>query len=515
MDLVFVVPGIMGSELHLKGDKIWPPKMLQRVSNPDQLLDPNVETGKIIRNVLVFGFYEKLLDPLADWGYLEGQAGHKGLVIPWPYNWVRGIPENARLLSADLRKAARNHPDKTIVLLAHSMGGLICTYALECLSELDSSWRDKVRLLVTFGTPFRGAPESLKNAFGVEGAMGITAIDCWRLMADRRFPSAYQLFPHLSTLSCWLNQPPLYPVLDYQSFATSDLSLGSENLSAAINFQRDLLDGVPVSTVRKFNFCGSRHSTVWAVGTPNDPRDILDPYEAKAGDGTVPSWSGRHNDTVQFAPLGAKHSTTFGDDNVLEILHDLLVTPTAPKKPGPGGGGGRLNKRLPASPQDQPRISVTKNAISSQRTSVEVELSDPPIGGALYFSWIRLHEIETMQEIGEFLSRAEFKIIEASHVFSISDELDFPQQLTIPRPSQVGQYALVAWSGSPSRSVGDLDVSRMDAVWVFADQHQEGTIGGTFNVFGAPSTPLDATAAEASRSLQERAAQELWHFSAD
>jgi pimeloyl-ACP methyl ester carboxylesterase len=504
MDLVFVVPGIMGSELYLDGAKIWPPKMMRRVSNPDDLLDPSVAVGDLIRNVLVFGFYDKLLNPLHDWGYQEHQSGSRGLVIPWPYNWVRSVPDNAQSLAADIRAAIRQHPDKEVVLLAHSMGGLVCTYALECLAEPDVSWRDRVRLLVTFGTPFRGAPESLKNAFGVEGVMGIAARDCRRLMADPRFPSAYQLLPHLSTSSLWSGQPPLQPLQDYESLASSGPLLGQVNLNSSIKFQKALQSGTAIPNVRKFNFCGGRHNTVWSVGTAQSSNQVIDLYEAKAGDGTVPSWSGRQHEAVQFAPLGAKHSTTFGDDDLLDVLRELLEKPRSPSGLGPKPR--KFLERRPTPPrQSQPQIAVTKNAISSLTAEIEVEVFEPPLDEMLNLSWIPLKGAETLDDVVRSLTDADFNAISAHHSMPIAAELGFPLQISIPRPQLVGEYALVAWSGDPIRSLGGLNVERMDVIWVFADDSNDGTLqGGSKSSVDAPNIPLSSSSAIAgSGELKE------------
>ena len=77
-----------------------------------------------------------------------------------------------------------------------------------------------MRLFVTFGAPFHGAPEALLNAFGVEGVKGISADDCQRLMAHPDFPSAYQLFPHVSASANWEIVPPLEVIKDYASLDT-------------------------------------------------------------------------------------------------------------------------------------------------------------------------------------------------------------------------------------------------------------------------------------------------------
>ena len=51
---------------------------------------------------------------------------------------------------------AEGSPDAKLVLVGHSMGGLVARYFLECLD----GWRD-TRRLVTFGTPYRGSLNAL------------------------------------------------------------------------------------------------------------------------------------------------------------------------------------------------------------------------------------------------------------------------------------------------------------------------------------------------------------------
>ena len=46
----------------------------------------------------------------------------------------------------------RESPEAKLILVGHSMGGLVARYFLECLE----GWRD-TRQLVTFGTPYRGS----------------------------------------------------------------------------------------------------------------------------------------------------------------------------------------------------------------------------------------------------------------------------------------------------------------------------------------------------------------------
>ena len=75
----------------------------------------------------------------------------------FPYGWRRDYRVAARRLKEQtnrwLREWRREQPDAKLILVGHSMGGLVARYFLECLE----GWRD-TRRLVTFGTPYRGCP---------------------------------------------------------------------------------------------------------------------------------------------------------------------------------------------------------------------------------------------------------------------------------------------------------------------------------------------------------------------
>lgn len=109
----------------------------------------------------------------------------------FPYDWRRDNRVAARQLSRAaegwLEVRRRTHPDARLVLIAHSMGGLVARYYLECLG----GWRD-CRSLVTFGTPYRGSLNALDVLVnGFRKAFGL--VDLTELVAS--FPSVYQLLP--------------------------------------------------------------------------------------------------------------------------------------------------------------------------------------------------------------------------------------------------------------------------------------------------------------------------------
>ena len=109
----------------------------------------------------------------------------------FPYDWRRDNRVAARRLQVAaevwLRDRRKTFPEARLILVAHSMGGLVARYFLEVLG----GWRD-ARWLVTFGTPFRGSLNALNflgNGFRKLGGL----VDLSATL--RSFTSIYQLLP--------------------------------------------------------------------------------------------------------------------------------------------------------------------------------------------------------------------------------------------------------------------------------------------------------------------------------
>jgi pimeloyl-ACP methyl ester carboxylesterase len=76
------------------------------------------------------------------------------------YNTGLHISTNGRLLAAQLERlaAAWPVPLDEIVLLGHSMGGLVARSACHAGEVAGQAWRARVRSLITLGSPHHGAP---------------------------------------------------------------------------------------------------------------------------------------------------------------------------------------------------------------------------------------------------------------------------------------------------------------------------------------------------------------------
>ncbi len=111
----------------------------------------------------------------------------------FPYDWrrdnrvaARRFQEESRRWMAAWRESSGNAEAK-LILIAHSMGGLVARYFLEVLE----GWRDTTTL-ITFGTPYRGSLNALDTlSNGVPKLFRL--IDFTEL--SRSFTSIYQLLP--------------------------------------------------------------------------------------------------------------------------------------------------------------------------------------------------------------------------------------------------------------------------------------------------------------------------------
>jgi pimeloyl-ACP methyl ester carboxylesterase len=89
-------------------------------------------------------------------GHLE-QRGHATYRLA--YNTGRGIPDNGRQLH-DLLSGLNDQlgDDSGIILIGHSMGGLVIRSACEWARHRESAWLDTLTRAVYLGSPHLGAP---------------------------------------------------------------------------------------------------------------------------------------------------------------------------------------------------------------------------------------------------------------------------------------------------------------------------------------------------------------------
>jgi len=110
-------------------------------------------------------------DPAATYGTQLG-AAHGLQPIYARYNTGRRVGDNGRALAEVLERHARDA--ERIVLLGHSMGGLVVRSACHQGRELGHDWVDRVTWVISVGTPHQGAPLA---RFGALATQGLDAVD--------------------------------------------------------------------------------------------------------------------------------------------------------------------------------------------------------------------------------------------------------------------------------------------------------------------------------------------------
>lgn len=301
MHAVFLVPGIMGTELVLPdGDRtetVWPPSPFETqfgYHRTRKLADPRVVVGGIIRKVLCIDFYQPLFDMLDDLGFTAGGADKR--LCAFPYDWRRDLFD----VATDLGNAiAANAADATrITLVAHSMGGLICRLLLEDPRFRDQPWHGKIGQLIAIATPHQGAPLALARVLGRDSALGISGADFAWLANNIAYPAAYQLLPAPGEGACWdQSDPALRPIDIYDATGIAALGLNAA-LIKRVRAVHDILGAAQQPEhVRYFFFAAAGHRTATRVNVFRTADGTVDPGRTaltltdNGGDGTVPLYS--------------------------------------------------------------------------------------------------------------------------------------------------------------------------------------------------------------------------------
>jgi pimeloyl-ACP methyl ester carboxylesterase len=205
--VVVFIPGIMGSELSLGGEVIWPGPVTSLIfayKKMDQLLSPDLVATDVIRSYSFSTQYQALIDDLSTLGFGEDAR----TLLVFPYDWRKPNEQIAERLAEVLDTVPGLHgPDAAVTLLAHSMGGLIARHYLESGRFKDRPGFGRVRRLIALATPHRGAPLALFRILGQEKLLWLSAGQIQQAANDPRYPTPYQLLPPPAEVFAWDDNP--------------------------------------------------------------------------------------------------------------------------------------------------------------------------------------------------------------------------------------------------------------------------------------------------------------------
>lgn len=380
---VIVLPGIMGSQLDVQDHctnqtwEVWPAPALLLISpfddhlnslkldedgysptNHCELVAPNrtasngVENAAIVRlgpdlhvGPLPIEFYAPVINALRQKGFA---------VYPYGYDWRLDLSRIADASSSDddldgfIDQVLASTGAQKVNIVAHSLGGLLARRYVTS----DSDHANKVEQIISLGTPYLGAPKTLRVL-----RWGDTGVPGWVWGAigtyppkvreiSRNSPSVYQILPTANYFlvnggGYYSFNGHLKTWLETQSLIRQDHNNGLAQ--AAVDFHNEAMDNwgnVPLNVAYRLIVGSGKQDTpgVLRERTLFDWRgfqivtwDMLNTN----GDGTVPlvsaSLRGNERDFSGNAPTwyaqGLDHLQLVKESYVIDFVGAILATP--------------------------------------------------------------------------------------------------------------------------------------------------------------------------------------------
>jgi pimeloyl-ACP methyl ester carboxylesterase len=370
-DVVVCIPGITGSVLRKGGKDIWNisgsavlnalstlGRDFQDLKLGDDPVDVDDVDGitapSVIRDVhLIPGIwkidgYTKLVKHLEE----KFDVKHGENLFEFPYDWRRDNRVSSRQLATKAKgwlqswRQKSGHKDAKLIIVGHSMGGLIARHFIECRE----GWRD-TRMLVTLATPYRGSLYSLGTL--VNGKK-IKFFDLTEV--SRSMTALYQLMPIY----------PCYDGGDKKLVRVTEAQiphLDAEKAKAALAFHAEIADAVtenmkdPAYSGRRYDIrpiVGIEQPTAQSARRDGDRVTLINSHDGEdlGGDGTVPRPSAMPLEFEKFENsiyTAEKHASLQNDDDVLFQLNGVLTQPSFDPK-GYRDAGGKVGQSLDLEP---------------------------------------------------------------------------------------------------------------------------------------------------------------------
>lgn len=353
-DVVVLLPGILGSVLQKGGVDVWGlsagtvgralwnlGENVKELAIPADAIDrtdydDGVRATRLLPDVQIIPWlwktdgYTLVADTLRNNFEMEGGRNY----FEFAYDWrldnslaAQKLQQLSQRWLDEWRRSSGNAEAK-LILIGHSMGGLVARYFLEVLE----GWRD-TRILITFGTPYRGSLNALNfiaNGF-VKKVGFLKLLDLSDML--RSFTSIYQLLP-------------IYPCYDqrgdgsyvYLKDATNVPHLAPARIARAFEFHDKIKDAVKRheadeeyirNRYRIHPIVGTYQPTFQSAWWNGSAVEVLQEYEGNdmGGDGTVPRVSATPIEMSKAHAevfVAGQHASLQNADSVLFHLRGLL-----------------------------------------------------------------------------------------------------------------------------------------------------------------------------------------------
>jgi hypothetical protein len=317
-------------------DIVWPP-YLYGLGSTSTALTKRLESKEIVP---VCPIYDLSLLPFPNpftYAFVGGElssaldaiVSNSGLdparhALGFGYDWRRDLVLAAESLARFIETYTEDADE--VILVAHSTGGRVARYMLECMNFGPEAWFKKITHLVMVAVPNDGTAVSLAALVGIEVAPLIDPVETARIVnSDPYYCGLHQLLPH-DGKTCAFEKKAAgapKPVDIYTEAGAKKFGLNWGSVKKAIAFRDALAAGKRPKNVRYTRYHGDEIDTIVAVdkiGTSFSAR------HTDHGDGTVTKDSvlaGPKGDTPIALPRVAHHAmaTNFRVTSDLRAAH--------------------------------------------------------------------------------------------------------------------------------------------------------------------------------------------------
>lgn len=328
--LLYILPGIFGSELNVKGNHVWIdwPGLMR-----GEFTELDIDSSGVTAENLCADKYAGLIEFLS--------KSHR--VIPYPIDWRRSVRDSAGKLADHIRRKLSNMGDTPVPvrILAHSTGGLVARAMIAAepglwaaMGEMEGS------RLVMLGTPNGGTHSTVRLLLGQKKFSKIlTLLDVRHRQKDLldilvRYPGLLETLPtathlHFFEAETWEKLPGAGQ--DWTVPASEDLKAAQKTLEFIAAAEPDV--------ERIFYVAGCHSQTpVDLINETRHGQGVVKFSTSSKGDGCVPWDSGRLSGVktwymdVIHGDMADSEKDFPALQEILEEAHSFRLPMTAPTR---------------------------------------------------------------------------------------------------------------------------------------------------------------------------------------
>jgi len=363
-DVVVVVPGIMGSELVARDDRpLWTVSpggltdAIRALRSGELVLPRDQGDGPAPDGVKPAGLLRSLHVIPGLWSPVTGYEGLMEFLrgpnfqlidterygpdvipnlIPFAYDWRLSNRYNGQRLRDVALPALerwREQPgmgDAKLVLLCHSMGGLVARWFAE--RERGAEF---IRAMVTMGTPHRGALKALTALVnGLEPRFGPLRLSLSALA--RSLPSLYQLLPQYDCIV-----PGAGPRVGIGAASGLGLDTPMWNDACAFHIAINKNENPAYALHKVVGIRQPTATTARLLGDRIEPLFEIEPGKNQGGDGTVPRLAAQPlaNHDREVHELAGQHGELQVAPALLDLVDGILTREQLVWQSGPAAQG--------------------------------------------------------------------------------------------------------------------------------------------------------------------------------